>query len=65
VLLDQSAQAWTSLKSSNPFFLAARLDDQVNGKKELTGRTDLDVDINNQCGRLIANAVIACCCLGC
>jgi TnpA family transposase len=32
---------------------------QVNGKKELTGRTDLDVDISNQCGRLIANVVIA------
>jgi len=32
---------------------------QVNGKKELTGRTDLDVDICNQCGRLIANVVIA------
>ena len=32
---------------------------QVNGKKELTGRTDLDVAISNQCGRLIANIVIA------
>ena len=32
---------------------------QVNGKKELTGRTDLEVDISNQCGRLIANVVIA------
>ena len=32
---------------------------QVNGKKELTGRTDLDVAISNQCGRLIANVVIA------
>jgi TnpA family transposase len=32
---------------------------QVNGKQELTGRTDLDVDISNQCGRLIANVVIA------
>jgi TnpA family transposase len=32
---------------------------QVNGKKELTGRTDLGVDISNQCGRLIANVVIA------
>ena len=32
---------------------------QVNGKKELTGRTDLDVDISNHCGRLIANVVIA------
>lgn len=33
---------------------------QVNGKKELTGRTDLDVDISNQCGRLIANVAIDC-----
>lgn len=32
---------------------------QVNGKKELTGRTDLEVNISNQCGRLIANVVIA------
>jgi TnpA family transposase len=32
---------------------------QVNGKKELTGRTDLDVAISNQCGRLTANVVIA------
>jgi TnpA family transposase len=32
---------------------------QVNGKKELIGRTDLDVAISNQCGRLIANVVIA------
>lgn len=31
---------------------------QVNGKKELTGRTDLDVAVSNQCGRLIANVVI-------
>ena len=32
---------------------------QVNGKKELTGRTDLDVAVSNHCGRLIANIVIA------
>ena len=32
---------------------------QVNGKKEPIGRTDLEVDIANQCGRLIANVVIA------
>ncbi len=32
---------------------------QVNGKKELTGRTDLDVPISNHCGRLVANVVIA------
>lgn len=32
---------------------------QVNGKKELGGRTDLDVAISNHCGRLVANVVIA------
>ena len=32
---------------------------QMNGKKELTGRTDLDVAISNHCDRLIANVVIA------
>ena len=31
----------------------------MNGKKELTGRTDLDIAVSNQCGRLIANVVIA------
>jgi hypothetical protein len=32
---------------------------QVSGKKQIVGRTDLDVAISNQCGRLIANVVIA------
>ena len=32
---------------------------QIAGKKELIGRTDLDVAISNQCGRLLANVVIA------
>jgi TnpA family transposase len=32
---------------------------QVSGKKQLIGRTDLDIAISNQCGRLIANVVIA------
>lgn len=32
---------------------------QVNGKKELTGGTDLDVAVSNHCGRLIVNVVIA------
>ena len=27
-------------------------------KKELTGRTDIKLEISNQCGRLIANAII-------
>jgi TnpA family transposase len=31
---------------------------QVGGKKELTGRTDLEVEISNQCGRLVANAIV-------
>ena len=32
---------------------------EVSGNKHLTGRTDLDVTISNECGRLIANVVIA------
>src|SRR6202158_2665966 len=32
---------------------------EVRAKKRLTGRTDLDVAISNECGRLIANVVIA------
>ncbi len=31
---------------------------QVGGKKELTGRTDIETEISNQCARLIANAII-------
>src|ERR1019366_7223410 len=31
---------------------------QVGGKKELTGRTDLEFEISHQCGRLIANAIV-------
>ncbi len=31
---------------------------QVGGKKELTGQTDIDVEISNQCARLMANAII-------
>ncbi len=31
---------------------------QVGGKKELTGRTDIGIEISNQCARLIANAII-------
>ena len=30
---------------------------QVNGKKQLSGKTDIDVEIASQCGRLIANAI--------
>ena len=33
---------------------------QVGGKKELAGRTDIELEISNQCGRLIANAIIYC-----
>lgn len=32
---------------------------QVSGKKRLIGRTDLDIAISNECGRLLANVVIA------
>ncbi|MGK5090522.1 Tn3 family transposase [Deltaproteobacteria bacterium TL4] len=32
---------------------------QVSGKKQLIGKTDLDVAISNQCGRLVSNVVIA------
>src|SRR5674476_524822 len=31
---------------------------QVGDKKELTGRTDIEIEISNQCARLIANAII-------
>jgi TnpA family transposase len=31
---------------------------QVGGKKELTGRTDLEIEISNQCARLVGNATI-------
>lgn len=31
---------------------------EVNGKKELAGNTDVEVEISNECGRLIANAII-------
>jgi len=32
---------------------------QTGGKKQLIGRTDLEIAISNQCGRLVANIVIA------
>jgi len=31
---------------------------QVNGKKQLSGKTDIEIEIANQCGRLVANAII-------
>ncbi|MCC8471600.1 Tn3 family transposase [Xanthomonas phaseoli] len=31
---------------------------QVGGKKELTGHTDIEIEISNQCARLMANAII-------
>ena len=31
---------------------------QVGGKKELTGRTDIEIGISNQCARLVANAIV-------
>nr|CAA70598.1 transposase [Pseudomonas putida] len=36
----------------------ARAIAQVGGKKELTGRTDIEIEISNQCARLIGNAII-------
>ena len=30
---------------------------QVGGRKQLTGRTDIAIEISNQCGRLVANAI--------
>ena len=32
---------------------------QIGGRKQLIGRTDLEVAISNECGRLLANVVIA------
>jgi hypothetical protein len=32
---------------------------QVSGGKQLIGRTDLAIAISNQCGRLVANVIIA------
>lgn len=31
---------------------------QVGGKKELTGRTDIEIEVSNQCARLVANAIV-------
>ena len=31
---------------------------KVGGKKQLYGKTDIDIEISNQCGRLIALAII-------
>jgi TnpA family transposase len=31
---------------------------QVGGKKELTGRTDIEIETSNQCARLIADSII-------
>jgi TnpA family transposase len=31
---------------------------QAYGKKQLTGKTDIAIEVSNQCGRLIANAII-------
>ncbi len=30
---------------------------KVGGKKELTGKNDIETEISNQCGRLISNAI--------
>lgn len=31
---------------------------QVGGKKELTGKNDIEIEISNQCGRLLASVII-------
>lgn len=31
---------------------------KVGGKKELTGKNDIEKEISNQCGRLISNAIV-------
>nr|WP_309228115.1 Tn3 family transposase [Kosakonia sp. S42] len=31
---------------------------KVGGKKELTGKNDIETDISNQCRRLISNAIM-------
>lgn len=31
---------------------------KVGGKKELSGKNDLETEISNQCGRLISNAIV-------
>lgn len=31
---------------------------KVGGKKELTGKNDIETGISNQCGRLISNAIV-------
>lgn len=31
---------------------------EVGGKKELTGKNDIETDISNQCGRLICNSIV-------
>ena len=46
------------LKWSDGIFGVSGLHPQVGGKKELTGRTDIEVEIGNQCARLIANAIV-------
>lgn len=31
---------------------------KINGKKHIIGKTDIEIDINNQCARLLTNAII-------
>lgn len=31
---------------------------KVGGKKELTGKNDIETEISNQCGRLVCNAIV-------
>ena len=55
-------QPWTSIDPRTALkrtISYGRSSPQVGGKKQLVGHTDLDIAITNQCGRLIANIVIA------
>jgi Tn3 transposase DDE domain-containing protein len=46
------------LPSRSPYHQLRSAIAQVGGKKQLSGKTDIDIEISNQCGRLIANAII-------
>jgi hypothetical protein len=45
-------------KFRHPDSSYARAIAQVGGNKELTGRTDIEIEISNPCARLIANAIL-------
>ena len=45
-------------KFRHPSSSYARPSAQAGDKKELTGGTDIEIEISNQCARLIANAIL-------